>query len=86
MSVQKYNAGAYFLSSRGSLVDQRKTPSFMEILCGAKEVKAKQNRNTVNTRGNQVKHFKSEERGRKRNLLTGCHWFAQYIIFLKLVM
>lgn len=50
MSVQKYNACAYFLSSRDSLVDQLKTPSFMEILCGAKEVKAKQNRNTVNTR------------------------------------
>lgn len=49
MSVQKYNAGAYFLSSRDSLVDQLKTPSFMEILCGAKEVKAKQKRNTVNT-------------------------------------
>lgn len=49
MSVQKYNAGAYFLSSRDSLADQLKTPSFMEILCGAKEVKTKKNRNTVNT-------------------------------------
>lgn len=41
MSVQMYNANTYFLSIRDSLVDQLKTPSFMEILCGAKEVKCK---------------------------------------------